>query len=49
MIEKDILATNIYTLGYQIPNYRKNKKEVESLSYFIIKLTPFLTFSIFIS
>ena len=24
MIEKDILATNIYTLGYQIPNYRKS-------------------------
>lgn len=23
MIEKDILATNIYTLGYQLPNYRK--------------------------
>lgn len=23
MIEKDILATNIYTLGYQIPSYRK--------------------------
>lgn len=23
MIEKDILATNIYTLGYQIPKYRK--------------------------
>ena len=24
MIEKDILATNIYTLGYQIPSYRKS-------------------------
>ena len=24
MIEKDILATNIYTLGYQVPNYRKS-------------------------
>lgn len=24
MIEKDILATNIYTLGYQIPGYRKS-------------------------
>ena len=24
MIEKDILATNIYTLGYQIPNYRES-------------------------
>ena len=24
MIEKDILATNIYTLGYQIPNFRKS-------------------------
>lgn len=23
MIEKDIMATNIYTLGYQIPEYRK--------------------------
>ena len=23
MLEKDILATNIYTLGYQVPNYRK--------------------------
>ena len=24
MIEKDILATNIYTLGYQVPNFRKS-------------------------
>lgn len=24
MIEKDILATNIYTLGYEIPSYRKS-------------------------
>ncbi len=24
MIEKDILATNIYTLGYQMPSYRKS-------------------------
>ena len=24
MIEKDILATNIYTLGYQIPSFRKS-------------------------
>lgn len=24
MIEKDILATNIYTLGYQIPSYRES-------------------------
>ena len=24
MLEKDILATNIYTLGYQIPSYRKS-------------------------
>lgn len=24
MIEKDILATNIYTLGYQIPDFRKS-------------------------
>lgn len=23
MLEKDILATDIYTLGYQVPNYRK--------------------------
>ena len=23
MIEKDIFATNIYTLGYQVPAYRK--------------------------
>ena len=23
MLEKEILATNIYTLGYQVPNYRK--------------------------
>ena len=23
MMEKDILATNVYTLGYQVPSYRK--------------------------
>ena len=23
MLEKDIMATNIYTLGYQVPKYRK--------------------------
>ena len=27
MIEKDILATNIYNLGYQVPSYRKSNED----------------------